>query len=290
MHSPASVSSPISPRTLPHRAGSPFPWMGGKSRLAKTIISLFPARRCYVEPFGGAANVMLRKPASKVEVYNDMSGRLVNFFRVLQHPDQWQALLDRLEWTPYSREEFARALTLLDDPDPVEAAWAFYLTQCQGISGQGSMARTDKGWGYSRTRDQAASFRSHVEKLPLVANRLLQVHIEHGDWRACIRRWDSKDTLFYLDPPYVPTTRSDTSKRYSAEMSAEDHDALVDTLLHIDGAAILSGYSNPAYARLEEAGWERRDFDQALSAAANVRNGRGSAPQERRRECLWLSP
>lgn len=272
---------------------TPFPWLGGKSRLADTIIGLFPKHVTYVEPFGGAANVLLKKDPSPVEVYNDLYGLLVNFFRVLQTPDQRSALLDRLEWTPYSRAEYALALDLRTDPDPVVRAWAFFVAQCQGISGAGSLGRKGaSNWGYSRTTNQASAFRGHVEKLPSIARRLARVQFEHVDGPDCIRRWDSPDTLFYLDPPYVNATRTNKSGRsaYHAEMEDEDQVALVNALLGIQGMAILSGYASRLYAPLESAGWERREFAQDLSAAARVRGHDAARESRKRVECLWISP
>ena len=279
------------------RNATPFPWLGGKSRMVNTILPLLPPHATYVEPFSGAANILLAKGPSTVEVMNDASGLLVNFFRVLQDPNQRAALLDRLAYTPYARMEYARALEHLDDPDPVMQAWGFFTAQCQGISGGGSLGgRKAANWGYSRTNNQAHSFRAHVDKLPAIAGRLAEVQIEHGDGVEVIRRWDAPDTLFYIDPPYADATRTNKKGRavYHHEIDDDGQKTLVDALLRLQGGAILSGYRTPLYAPLEEAGWERREFAMDLSSAARVRgfDPMGSAGKERRKriECLWLSP
>ena len=79
---------------------------GGKFRLASWIIGHFPEHRCYVEPFGGAASVLLRKKLSEAEVYNGIDGDVVNLFRVLRDPKKSQALIDACALSPYSRAEF----------------------------------------------------------------------------------------------------------------------------------------------------------------------------------------
>ncbi len=114
---------------------TPFPWLGGKTALAPRIIPYFPPHTLYVEPFGGAANVLLNKKPAKVEVYNDANSMLVNFFQVLRDDDRKAALMRKLECTLYAREEYALALELLEDDDPVTRAWAFFVAQCHGISG-----------------------------------------------------------------------------------------------------------------------------------------------------------
>jgi DNA adenine methylase len=271
--------------------------MGGKSRMVRHILPLLPQHITYVEPYGGAANILLAKEPSKVEVYNDASGLLVNFFRVLQDPEQRASLMDRLEYTPYARAEYARALDHLNDPDPVMKAWGFFTAQCQGISGGGSLGkRGEKDWGYSRGISRANAFLVHVEKLLVIAERLRRVHIEHGDGVEVIKRWDSSNSLFYIDPPYANATRTNKSGKsaYHCEIDDDEHHELVNTLLNISGKAILSGYKSTLYQPLEDAGWERREFAMDLSAAARVRNfdSMSEAGKERRKriECLWLSP
>jgi len=93
---------------------------GGKWRLASWIISHFPPHRVYVEPFGGAASVLLRKPRSYAEVYNDMDGEIVNVFRVLRDPARARELERVLRLTPFAREEFE--LSYIRDEDPIEQA------------------------------------------------------------------------------------------------------------------------------------------------------------------------
>src|SRR5580700_11207279 len=63
----------------------PLSYIGGKNRLAKGLIEVFPEHTTYVEAFAGGAQVFFHKEASKVEVLNDLDYEIVNFFRVCQH-------------------------------------------------------------------------------------------------------------------------------------------------------------------------------------------------------------
>lgn len=275
---------------------APFPWMGSKGRMAQTIIDLFPPHEAYVEPFGGTGTILLKKRPATVEVYNDASQWLTNFFHVLKNTEQRQALLDRLEWTPYSRIEFEDALDALDDPDPVTQAWALFVAQGQGFGGSGALQRSKASWGISRVRDQNTAFRNRATKLLSIAKRLRDVVIEHDDAIAVIQRWDATDTLFFLDPPYVDDTRTGkkgiTSKKaqYHVETDDDFHIRLVNSLLEIQGKVLLSGYSSLTYAPLENAGWERKEYALELQASGHTRKQAGDRDSRMRTECVWLSP
>lgn len=252
---------------------TPLTYHGGKSKLAPVIVSHFPAHTTYVEPFGGSASVLLAKPASAVEVYNDVDGDLVNFFHVLRAPELATALEEAIAATPYSRAEFERALQ--PSTDPVERARRLMVRQRQSYGGRGER------WAFARSASARVTrkWNAGLERLQDVHQRLRDVQIESCDWTVTLDRYDSPETLFYLDPPYHPETR--VGGGYAHEMGCRDHERLVRRLLRVRGAVVLSGYAHAVYAPLERArGWERVD----VSVMAN-----GSDTRTRRTESLWLS-
>lgn len=270
-----------------------FSWLGGKNRIRDRIVPYTVGAALYVEPFAGALNVLLARPnkgshpARGMEVVNDRDERIVNFYRVLQDDLLRDRLMQKLKYTPYARAEFARALEVLRSPDSgsVDRAWAFFVTQNQGISGNGCNASNENNWGVSKERDTAARFRWHVQELDALAERLSGVIIENRDALQLLSTWDAPHAVFYCDPPYVPETRKmDHRSRYREEMSMEDHHALIGALLRLKGQAIVSGYRNDAvHGPLEAAGWQRIDTRVALYASVQDKT-------QTRTECLWLSP
>jgi DNA adenine methylase len=132
-----------------------------------------------------------------------------------------------------------------------------------------------------------------IEELPAMHERIMRVQIEHRDFRELIPLYDTKDTLFYLDPPYIHATRSGGG--YNYECSDKDHEDLVEILLNIKGKAMLSGYIHNIYTKLENAGWVRHDFNTACYAVGRTRQtgilGDGSAREKCKRvESVWMSP
>lgn len=241
------------------RLPAPFRWMGGKGRLAPWVVEHLPPGEVYVEPYAGSAAVFWNRRPSPVEVLNDLDGNIVNLYRVLQDRGLWAELEHRLTFTPYSREEFRRAIAIGHEPtpDPVTNAWAFFVRQNQGFGGFSD--QTPGRWG--RTFDPAAlgnkcttNYQARIAKLERWHARLRGCVIESVDAVECVRLWDSPRTTFYLDPPYPAATRSKTGK-YWHEMDDDHHAALVARLLSIEGAAVLSGYDNPIYAPLLAAWW-----------------------------------
>ena len=115
-------------------------WHGGKWKLAPWIISHFPAHRVYVEPFGGAASVLLRKERAKAEIYNDLDQGVVTLFRVLQDPTSAARLLDLLQLTPFARDEFR--LSNQPTEDPIERSRRMIIRAFMGF---GSNAHNEKG-------------------------------------------------------------------------------------------------------------------------------------------------
>jgi len=259
------------------------------------LLSLFPPHRIYVEPFGGGASLLFAKPPSPVEVYNDADSGLVNLFRVLRDPDKFVELQRLIELTPYSREEYKYCqATWQDCADEVERAHRFYVVARQSMSGWVGMS-----WSLSVTASNrgmaksCSAWLSAIDRLPQIHQRLMQVQIEHGDFRRIFSTYDTLDTLFYCDPPYISSTRR--SGGYACEMGDNDHRDLVSILLHIAGKAVLSGYDHPIYEPLTENGWRRLEFKTACHAAVCSRNsglrGPGAAlARQPRTEVVWISP
>ncbi|MGA7796724.1 MAG: DNA adenine methylase [Candidatus Acidiferrales bacterium] len=257
---------------------SPITWFGGKSRLAPKIIQHFPKHKCYCEPFGGGASVLLAKEPSPIEVFNDLDGELVNFFRVLRDPRLSARLRRSLEHTPYARVEFLLAQQPTDDP--VEAARRFMVRQRQSFAGKGgewsfSVAKSQRGVSSAVMR-----WRAGIERLPAVHERLRGVQIEHDDWAKVMHRYDGPETLHFLDPPYIRSLRVEGGYRY--ELSESDHRELVARLLTVKGMVILCAYNHvKIHGPLERAGWKKVDYDVAAQSSDH---------RARRLETLWLSP
>lgn len=298
MDTPDVTAEILSAIPKPSRPIAPVRWYGGKGRLAAQIVPLIPQGKVYVEPYCGAASVFWRLKPREVEVLNDLHGELVTLFRVLQDREQFDELRHRLAWTPYARAEFRRALDMEDQPglSDVDRAWAFFVRQNQGFGG---VARTDGGWGrvFVSRRGMAEATNGWRGRLALLAvwhERLSRVQIDSTDAMKCIRYWDSPETVFYLDPPYVHDTRAKGTRAiYKHEQDDTHHEQLVETLLGIQGQAVLSGYESSIYQPLVAAGWQVRTIETACHAAGRVRGsklrGKGSAMQHVKRiEVLWI--
>lgn len=225
-------------------------WAGGKGRQLNDLLPLIPVSRVYVEPFGGGASVLLNRPRSPVEVYNDLDSALVNLFGVVR--DQGEELYGYLSRVPYSREEFERCLGFGGITDPLRRAAAFYTVINQSISGKRLASKGD--WARGRLDNLADRWVDRIEGLREVVERLRSVQIESRDALDILKEWDGGDVTFYCDPPYILDTRS-KRKYYAVEPGDDYHHALVDVLLEVQGAVVLSGYNHPIYKRLLDEGW-----------------------------------
>lgn len=255
---------------------APLRYLGSKWRMAPRICAHLPDHECYVEPFSGSAAVLLTKQPSRIEVYNDIDEEVVHFFRVLrEHTD---ALIEAVSLTPVSRREHDLAQEPADDP--VERARRFLIRSWQTRGGYHGKS-SGQSWWYMRGRGRCHTSVQRWSKLPdrlaVVADRLIGVHIECEPWQSVIDRYDAPQTLFYLDPPYLGATRS-ISSGYEHDMRSEDdHRDLLETLTRIDGMAVVSGYDSDLYQA-------------HLGAWTCLRKNQLTGAATYRTECLWLSP
>lgn len=262
---------------------SPLVYYGGKYFLSKKILPLIPKHRIYVEVFGGSAALLFSKIPSEIEVYNDINSNVVNFFRVLRDPEKMAKLQFLLSLTPYSREEFYNSKDKLKIcQDDIERAYYFFIVNRMSFSGY------NQTWSYTITKsgrgmsEVISRYLSVIDLLPEFCNRLKRVQIDNDDFRKIIKKYDTENTFFYLDPPYLPETRK--GGEYQYEMTKQDHEDLLDLLLNIKGKAILSGYDNELYKQLEIAKWTKLSY-QTFLWASSVKNKK----RDKRLECLWLN-
>jgi DNA adenine methylase len=284
---------------IPPRPMAPFRWAGGKGMLAPWIVQYVPAGQIYVEPFAGAASVFWHLPSPfPVEVLNDSDGDIVNLYRVLQDKGKFEELAHRLIFTPYARAEFARALQIVKDPNAtdIDRAWAFFVKQNQGFGG---IAQTEGNWGRAATlinNNMAATtsqWRSRLKLLRFWHERLSRVQIDCIDGIECIKYWDTPETVFYIDPPYVPDTRKDRLL-YKNEPDLAHQERLVETILAAKGKVLLSCYDHPVYAPLVKAGWRKLTRKTVCHMAGKIRGsklqGAGAAKAHvPRTETLYLN-
>lgn len=274
----------MTPDPDPPLERGPVVWYGGKGRLTDWLREYVPLTPVYVEPYGGGGSLLFARPAVAIEVYNDLDGRLVNLFRALQDPPRCRRLERRIRATFYSRAEFALAIDTLADPDadPDDLAWAFFVAQNQCFGGiaksAGQWARAVKPPG-----PRTSAWWSRVADIELWARRLQHVQIEQRDALDVIRRWDGPQATFYLDPPYVHSTRvTGTTETYAVELDDDHHARLVELLLRVEGGCVLSGYSHPIYEQLEQAAWQRVDRPVPCKWR--------SVEPGRRLESIWINP
>lgn len=261
-------------------------WHGGKWKLAPWIISHFPKHRVYIEPFGGAASVLLRKERSYAEVYNDLDCDVVNLFRVLQDRTSAEYLVRLIELTPFAREEFK--LAYAEASEPIERARRLVIRAFMGMGSVSNIAIAGAA-GFRNNTERigtlpAHDWRGYPEALRLVIGRLRGVVIEQRPAEKVMVQHDALDALHYVDPPYMPETRSRLGNRkgsgyiaYAHDLTAEQHRRLLQFLRSLRGMVVLSGYPHPSY-------------DEALPEWRRVTCETHADGARPRTEVLWLNP
>lgn len=257
-----------------------FGWYGGKFNHLNWLLPLLPRCHHFCEPFSGSAAVLINRQPAPVETYNDLDGEVVNFFRVLR--DQPEQLIRVIAFTPFSREEFYRALRRQKQISDLERARQFFIRARQVRTGLAQTASLGRWANCKRTSRAGMSgvvsrWLGSVESLPEIAERLLRVQIENRPAFEVIQLYDDKDTLFYCDPPYPHGTRGD-SRAYGFEMSDKEHEELAALLRAVRGKVAISGYRCDFLDVLYR-GWRRHEAPSKKCHSI----------KKPRREALWTN-
>lgn len=210
------------------------PWLGGKSRLAETIIGWINEieHTCYAEPFVGMGGVFLRRNMRPpAEVINDYSKDVANLFRVVQ--EHYVPFVEMIRWRLSTRDDFQRLVKT--DPETLtdmrRAARFLYILK----TGFGGRA-TSNSFGVDTTGSGRFDVTQVIPALEDLHSRLTGVTIENLSYGEFIERYERPHTLFYLDPPYFGC-EDDYGKNL---FTREDFERLAALLTKIKGKFILS--------------------------------------------------
>jgi len=258
-----------------------FGWYGGKySHLDFILPNLPDDATHFCDVFGGSAAVLINRQPAPVETYNDLDSELVNFFDVLRN--QGSKLVKAISLTPFSRQELVRACTASPGLAKLERARRFYVRARQTRTGL-AQTSSEGRWAHCVLTSRAgmagavSRWLGAVDGLPEIVQRLQRVQIENAPATEVLERYDSRETLFYLDPPYVHESRGDTNA-YSNEMTDNDHCELAEVLNAVEGRAVVSGYRTPMYDTLFRS-WHRID-----APLKTINSSKGE-----RQESLWFN-
>lgn len=219
-----------------------FNYFGGKFQIVEKLYKYFPEHVHFVDVFCGSMVITLNKEPSKIDTANDISGKLINFFKVLrEHPNE---LITSLALTPVSREEYN--LSWKQSKDPIENARRFYIRVRQSYFGLGGQ-RENKGWHLTKTHANArygetvSKWLNSIDKLPFIIDRLKQIQIENRNYDHLIKSMDFDGAFFYCDPPYPAESRV-SGNDYEHEFSVKEHKKLSKILHNVKGKVMISGY------------------------------------------------
>ena len=211
-------------------------WIGGKKLLRQTIIENFPDTKQfnkYVEVFGGAGWVLFAKERHVAnEIYNDINSNLTNLFKCVKY--HAEELQKELNFTINSRELFEEYISQINSQgltDIQRAARYFYIIK---------LSYGSKGGCFGAIKKDVEKMKLYLQE---IQQRLTNVVIENKSFEDIIEKYDTKETLFYLDPPYF-----NAEQYYVSEFTQEHHTKLSEMLQGIQGKFILS-YNDDEYIR-----------------------------------------
>jgi DNA adenine methylase len=259
----------------------PLSFYGGKQRIASKIVPYIHEipHTVYVEPFCGGAALLFAKGRPNVastdyrEVINDLNQELITFYRVAK--ENPEALNKKIQATLHSRADYKKACNIVknyEEHDELSIAWAVWVDLNQSFANQ-----FGNGWRIEVcSQSRPFVITNKKLRLPEQLKRLEQTYIECDDAIKIIKRWDSPNTLFYCDPPYI-----NTNLGHYDGYTENDYKDLLEALSSIEGSFILSGYPND----LTPKEWRYVDFTARMSAA----NGKHREKLDTTRiERLWI--
>ena len=254
-----------------HKKAQPLPWYGGKQSKAEWLYNLIPWRKdsTYVEPFGGMAGLLCYRAPVKCEIFNDLDGRVVNWWKcVREHRDELGELVEAM---PHSEAGYQWAKGAVDDDDEsgLQRGLAFYTICLQAVA----QSHNGSGWRAQYMKDGPGTMgRWRSERVGVLCERFWNVQLFCQPAEKLLTRVSDIDhAVIYADPPYHT---ADTSAYAVCKL---DIDALTELFLAQRGQVAVSGYRDE-WDHLE---WQRHEKEYKISASARL-----SIPST---EVLWTN-
>ena len=219
--------------------------------------------------------------AGLAEVVGDLNPRLANFWAVVKDTEAFPALLRLIRTVPFSEEVWNRVGAHLDSPDPVTRAAALLVRVRQSMGARGDCFSPRSTRLRRGMPEHESAWLTAIDNLSAAHERLRRVVVLNQPALRVIKAHDGPGTLFYLDPPYLHSTRTTVGEYGEHEMTEADHRELLKVLKSCKGMVALSGYRSDLYDR-ELAGWNRHEFELPNNAA-------GGKDKRRMTECLWTN-
>jgi DNA adenine methylase len=236
-------------------------YFGGKRLLSSRILPYIPKNYKHFRSvfLGGGGLEFNLNPLGVSEVWNDLDSNLINFYSVLQNPETYKSFCFLCELTPFSEEAYTKASFLSSLPienfgDSVLLAYSFFISNRMSRGGDGKSFATPTKRLRREINENVSAWLGVVENLPEFHNRIKYVEIRKMDFRDFIEKYDTEESFFYLDPPYLPCTRK--AGGYDVEMSESDHEDLLKIISRMKGRFLIHGYPSDLYETFsQENGW-----------------------------------
>jgi DNA adenine methylase len=268
-------------------------YIGGKSKIGKWIVPFYDKdMETYVETFGGMFwcffNMDLKQyPKLKRVVYNDFNPLNYNLFKCIQNPTELLKAINSIEcqkfgeeitpslykeqFVSFQAEIFGDNFSVTPGDYEVAAKYAYVLTQVFSGSKPETSSFIDLKGKY---KSKYLTFRDKLMKPDWVEHFLKITHVENMDFADVIKKYDSPNTYFYVDPPYWKTENYYSNH----DFDREDHERLANVLKSMEGKFSLSYYD---FEILHEwfpennYTWAKKEFAKAAAAKKGTKQNMG---------------
>ena len=245
---------------------TPISYYGGKQTMLKYIRPLIPPHNLYCEPFAGGAPVFFDKDPVRINVINDLNSELINFYKVVV--SHMNKLKKEISQTLHSRKQHSHALYIYNNPtffNEIQRAWAVWVLSKESFS-----SILNAAFSVSKTQSKKPL---KVQNAKLIFENNLQslleqATIECDDAFKIINRYDTPDSLFFLDPPYVGCNMG----HYANMFNEQSLNQLLVLCSELKGKFILTMYPNQLIEEFaSKNNWIIVAIDRVVTASINQR-------------------